>query len=351
MKLLSVGTDERVFVEGSAARVRQKAYAERIGEVHCIVPTRRKSRATIDGPLSLHPVSSRLSIPFTVRRLLAETDAVTTQDPFETGLLALIGMWGRRVPLHVQVHTDFLAPEFSQLSFINRIRVLIAPFVLRRATRIRVVSERIRDSILARYRLTMPITVLPIYVDTARFRTAAVPPELTARFGGFKTKLLVVSRLEAEKNVRLAIRSLAEATDPDTCLIIVGSGREERRLHEKAARCGVPTRVFFEGEKDPAEYYKLSDLVLVPSRYEGYGLVIIEALAAGTPVLSTDVGVARESGAIVAKEEEFAAALADWMKGGERQGRLEKYPYASFDEYVAAYSADITACASDEKGQ
>ena len=103
--------------------------------------------------------------------------------------------------------------------------------------------------------------------------------------------------------------------------------------------------VFFEGKQDPAAYYALADLILVSSHYEGYGLVVVEALAAGKPVLSTDVGVAREAGAIIASSREFSQALARWFEGGPREGVLSNYPYRHFEEYAHAYCADIAEAA------
>ena len=76
-------------------------------------------------------------------------------------------------------------------------------------------------------------------------------------------------------------------------------------------------------------------------------MTIVEALAAGKPVLATDVGVAREAGAIVASPERFAGMLADWFEQGMRVGKLLHYPYQNFDEYVSAYTADILACGEE----
>jgi len=90
---------------------------------------------------------------------------------------------------------------------------------------------------------------------------------------------------------------------------------------------------------------EVADLLLVTSQYEGYGRQIIEALAARVPVLSTDVGVAREAGAIVATEQNFADSLKQWLTNGPRDASLKNYPYKNFEEYVEKYCADIEASA------
>ncbi|PIR82464.1 hypothetical protein COU20_02400 [Candidatus Kaiserbacteria bacterium CG10_big_fil_rev_8_21_14_0_10_59_10] len=354
MRVLSIGSDRALFREGSAARVRAARYAETFGEMHVVVfSLRSHALATVHaGPLHLYPTNSRLKTLYVLdaariaRRLPA--DVVTVQDPFESGLVGLLARRGK--PLHVQLHTDPFAAQFRR-SFLNRIRTLVMPHVLARATRIRVVSERIARSLQATgYGQRAVPAVLPIYVDVARYRSAPSDAALKARFSAFKTKLLVVSRLEPEKNVKLAVSAFARVAPRDACLIIVGEGSERSLLQSFAKECACDDRIFFEGEGDPASYYKLADLVLVTSHYEGYGLVIIEALAAGTPVLSTDVGVAREAGAIVTTEEGFVDALREWLKEGPCRGELKRYPYASLDEYVQAYCDDIRACLHTNPG-
>ncbi|HEY4513809.1 MAG TPA: hypothetical protein VJH69_00610, partial [Candidatus Paceibacterota bacterium] len=62
------------------------------------------------------------------------------------------------------------------------------------------------------------------------------------------------------------------------------------------------------------------------------------------PVLSTDVGIAREAGAIVASPKEFPEAIKNWVKNGPREGHLKNYPYKTHDEYVRAYCDDISSC-------
>ncbi len=328
MNVLSVGTDVTVFEKGSAAQMRQEKYAKHFDSFTLLAPR------------------MRFTIPFFVARALSKQsiDVVTVQDPFETGLLTLIGMIGRNIPLHVQIHTDFLDPEYARLSVVNWVRVRIVPFVLKRATRIRVVSERVKTSIQKEYGMSVPIAVLPIYVDVARYKHAQVDDSLLQRFSRFEKKLLVVSRLEKEKNIELAIRAFAHAYSKSECLIIVGEGNERGRLEFLARELDLEGFIFFEGAHDPAPYYKIADVLLVPSHYEGYGLVIVEALAAGIPVLSTDVGIAREAGAIVASPADFPDALFQWLSEGASEGVLRSYPYESEEAYVRAWVEDVEAC-------
>jgi len=349
MNVLSIGSDRSLFKPGSESAARQIAYGTRFEKLNIIVFARAAqnlSPRTLSTSVHAYPTASRSRLfyvwdAFRIARQLERPDVVTVQDPFEAGIAGLIIASRLRVPLHVQVHTDFLAPAFARHSLLNRVRVFVARFVLRRAARIRVVSERIKKGIENEYVLHAPVTVLPIFIDIGRFRDADAGG-LSEKFAAYHTKVLVVSRLEKEKNIALAIRSFNEVAPKDACLIIVGDGSQKEYLHTLASE-----RVFFEGQQDSAPYYCVADLVLVTSAYEGYGRTIIEALAAGKPVLSCDVGIAREVGAIIAGDD-FASSLRAWFEEGARVGKLTEYPYASFEAYADAWCADI-ACVSPKE--
>lgn len=351
MRVLTIGSDRNIFDVGSASAMRQKAYGAHFERLDIIVFSLRSQKyaPTMLSPgVHAYPTASRAKLLYgfgAIEKALRfpKPDVISVQDPFEAGLVGLFIARLRGVPLHVQVHTDFLAPVFVEHSFLNRVRVAIAHIVIPRATHIRVVSTRIRASIEERYHPRAPIEVLPIYVDINRFRNAQ-PGDLTHRFRHFRKKLLVVARLEKEKNVSLAIGSFAKVASEDACLIILGEGSERERLETLAEKLGVEPRVFFEGSQDAPSYFALADLVLVPSHFEGYGLVIVESLAAGKPVLSTDVGIAREAGAIISSAEKMSDALVSWFQEGPREGKLLNYPYESFEAYCAAYVDDIQAC-------
>ncbi len=68
-------------------------------------------------------------------------------------------------------------------------------------------------------------------------------------------------------------------------------------------------------------YLEKADVVLSTSPYESWGASIVEALAAGVPVVSLDVGVARDAGAIIATREGFAEAIVRVLQSGQR-GKL-----------------------------
>lgn len=100
-------------------------------------------------------------------------------------------------------------------------------------------------------------------------------------------RLLVAGRLVKQKNVALALRTLA-AGAPSALLTIAGDGPERAQLERLAERLGIGWRVTFLGHvADIGPLLARSDLLLMTSLYEGYPAVLVEALAAGVPMVTT----------------------------------------------------------------
>jgi glycosyltransferase involved in cell wall biosynthesis len=105
--------------------------------------------------------------------------------------------------------------------------------------------------------------------------------------------LVTVGRLVPVKNHALAIRALAKV--PEAVLAVVGDGPLLDELRACAERAGGANRVVFAGLRpDARELIGAADAVVLPSRGEGLPLVALEALAAGTPLVATDVRGVRE---------------------------------------------------------
>ncbi|MFN8505960.1 MAG: glycosyltransferase [Dehalococcoidia bacterium] len=109
--------------------------------------------------------------------------------------------------------------------------------------------------------------------------------------------LLWVGRLEKLKGVDILISALAELEEPGVTLLIVGGDDRasalRAELQRQAEEAGVAANVRFEGpvahDRLPI-YYSAADVCVVPSYYESFGLVAVEAMACGTPVVASRVG-------------------------------------------------------------
>lgn len=337
-----IGTDRSIFQKESSTRRRisllGNGYIDVIDSI--VFSTRAHGISTsqkVSNNVHIHPTqaSSRFLYIFNAYRVakkLPRPDIVSAQDPFETGIAAYLIARYWRVPFVVEMHTDFFSPSFSKTTILNRVRVYISKFILKRASSAYVVSEKIKHTVSEKYK-NLPLSVMPIYVNVDRY--AALTHRQHPRF---KTALLWVGRMEKEKDPMLALHSFIEARKKgfDAGITFVGSGTYLETLKSEAQNAGVAEWVECVGNQlDLRPYYEQADLLLVTSKYEGYGMVIVEALAAGVPVLSTDVGIAREAGAHIV-EGEYTHALGDWLTRSQQskpRGVLKLHSYMNEDDY------------------
>lgn len=320
MKILSIGSDRKLFEEGSAVRARAIEYASLFDELHIIVFNNRfkikdlrfkSGRLQIAGNAWIYPTNSLsrwLYIFDAIRigsrivrdsRFVIHDSVLTAQDPFECGFVASRIARRFNLPLHIQIHTDFLSPYFTGNSLLNRIRLLIARKVLPRANAIRVVSARIKNSLLqaTNYKLQAVPMILPIFTDVQQFVSTQPSFDLKQKYPQWEFIILVAGRLSSEKNVGFALRVFRELLKkyPKIGMVIVGSGPLGKSLQLVADSLKLRDSIAFESwQSDLAPYYKTADLFLFTSLYEGFGLTLLEAVASGCPTVSSDVGVASE---------------------------------------------------------
>lgn len=127
------------------------------------------------------------------------------------------------------------------------------------------------------------IVTIPNGVDMGRYAdTSWRPPELPS--------IAVVARLHPQKRLDIALESFASVAAAGWTLHIAGVGPEELRLKALAHSLSVEDRVTFHGFiQDVPSFLSDKSLLLLTSDFEGFGNVIVEALAVGLPVVSTDV--------------------------------------------------------------
>lgn len=100
--------------------------------------------------------------------------------------------------------------------------------------------------------------------------------------------LLCAGRMVPQKNFRLALRAFAELGRGDARLVLLGDGPQRAALERQTAALGIADRVSFVGRvPDIAPWLARADAFLLSSAYEGYPAVLVEAIAAGVPVVTT----------------------------------------------------------------
>ena len=131
------------------------------------------------------------------------------------------------------------------------------------------------------------ITVLPNPVDLAGIRAALRAPVMDSSAG---LQLLAVGRLSREKGFDLLLEALATVRErfPQVKLILVGTGGEEQALKSLCRQLGTDDAVGFAGRVDPPyAFFPRTTLFVLPSRHEGMPNALLEAAAAGLPIVAT----------------------------------------------------------------
>ncbi len=169
------------------------------------------------------------------------------------------------------------------------------------------------------------VLVSSIGVDTAHFVVgsgAAVASRAELELAADDRVMLVVARLHPDKDVELAVRTARILDDPRVVLLIAGDGPEREHLENLAASLPGRTRIRFLGLlRDPAPAYAAADIYLQTTRGPNLGVVVLEAMASGLPILiayrdeeerkmALDTFEGQEIGAIAAATPDVLAAKA-----------------------------------------
>jgi rhamnosyl/mannosyltransferase len=219
----------------------------------------------------------------------ARPDLVHIHLPHPAGVLGLLGS-GYRGPLVATYHSDVVRQRFMSLAFHPFLAAL-----LRRTSTIVVTSPN--------YLATSPVLrphrprcrIVPYGISTERFSSVSSDETsaITGRFG--RPLVLAVGRLVYYKGFEVLIDAMTSAPGH---LVIIGDGPLDAALRERVRARGLDRRVTFVGEVQnthAAPYFAAADVFVLPSvaRSEAFGIVQLEAMASGTPVINTtlDSGV------------------------------------------------------------
>ncbi len=235
-----------------------------------------------------HLASTPLSIDLLrfARRL--RPDVINLHMPYPPGDLAAHAI--ASAPLVLTYHSDIV----RQRRLLQLYRPLLE-WTLRRATRIIATSRPYVQSSPFLRRYAAKCRIVPLSVDPAPF--AHVPEQAVAtlrqRYTAANEPLIMsVGVLRYYKGLHILLDAM---TQLEATLVIVGAGPEEARLRDLAQSLGIARRVHFAGRVADAElpaYYRAADVFVLASqlRAEAFGIVQLEAMAAGCPVVSTELG-------------------------------------------------------------
>ncbi len=275
-------------------------------------------------------------------RLLRETrphvsiSALSGQNLKHMVAAALAGRLSRAV----QSYHGFFEGEPRLLS---RMSYLLTPLSSRLMARTVCVSDCLRADLLRRFHASKTRT-LRIYNGVPLTSERGVAGE----HGSAEPIVLACGRLTPDKNFRFLVHAFSRMKHADARLVILGEGPERGTIEAETARLHLQDRVSLPGYSDAARWYDKASCVALSSTREAFGLVVVEALAAGLPVVTTASGGPDEIlqngryGRVIAQSDEasFAAALdAALDDRGDPAERIARAREFSLEKCVDAYDA------------
>jgi glycosyltransferase involved in cell wall biosynthesis len=172
------------------------------------------------------------------------------------------------------------------------IGALVSGIAYRRANHIVAVSDGVRESCIDRYTIR-PDKVTRIYppvdVDGIAVQANTPDPNDQRKEKSGRKQIISVGRLVKQKGFDDLIRAFSKLEDADVDLTILGEGPDRAMLTKLAAELGVQDRISMPGwVPNPFTWMAKSDVFVLSSRWEGFGHVVVEAMASGVPVIATD---------------------------------------------------------------
>lgn len=168
----------------------------------------------------------------------------------------------------------------------------VVSFAIQQSDAVTAVSDFLRDETHRYFDCRKKVITVPNFVDLHRF-TPSVRPGLRERFCPEGHRLLIhISNFRRVKRIDRVVEWFHRISDQvPSSLLMVGDGPELPRAEQSVREGGLSGKVHFIGRQDPVEsLLGISDLLLLPSETESFGLAALEAMACGVPVMSSDAG-------------------------------------------------------------
>jgi glycosyltransferase involved in cell wall biosynthesis len=264
------------------------------------------------------------------------------------------------LPLVFTFHTQYreythyvpLPQEEIQDFIKNTVQTWLIDF-MRKCQHIVIPSESMKEILIRDYGLQGPYTVIPTGIDLEPYQSADGKKLRVSKNWQDDKVMISTGRLAPEKNWDTLLRAAAKVYQehPDLRVVIIGYGPDEETLQNLAAELGISERVTFTGKLPFSEvtaYLKAADLFGFASVTETQGLVTMEAMAAGLPVVAVDASGTRdivddgEQGFLV---ENDAGALAASIK--QLIGSPEKMRRFSMGALEKANAFDVKNLVKD----
>lgn len=218
--------------------------------------------------------------------LSQKADIIDLHHPFPLGFLAALLFNTGKTKLVVHYHSDIVKQKISGF--------LITPLlkaVLKRAVKIIISNPNLLTSSLLLKKYKDKCVVIPFGVnieETNKLISLSRVADIKKDYGEF---VLYVGRLSYYKGVEYLIKAMRGV---DRKLIIIGEGPERQYLENKVREFNLQTQVIWlppQPQSELINFFKAAEVFVLPSIYksEAFGIVLIQAMASGTPVISTEL--------------------------------------------------------------
>ncbi|MEO5928007.1 MAG: glycosyltransferase family 4 protein [Patescibacteria group bacterium] len=295
LSVVMVSYDRELLDPASVAFHRVASLASTGIVIHALVISKADGSASTQdrtfsaravGSVGIFRIVSAISTGIKLARSGSHRVLVTAQDPFAAGLTGYVISRYSNAPLELQEHGDFYSGAWATESLRNRLFAPIGRFLLRHAEQVRAVSDRVKAHLIS------------IGVDVSRIFVIPVAQNVTALlsrpFGAVSPvpHIVVPCRFVAQKGLDVLLEALSRVANQRVPfhLTLIGSGPLQADLMRQVAKLGLTDRVTIEPWRESSRLWDEADLFILSSRYEGWGRTIVEAMAAGVPVVTTDVG-------------------------------------------------------------
>ncbi|MGB9662813.1 MAG: glycosyltransferase family 4 protein [Moorellaceae bacterium] len=206
-----------------------------------------------------------------------------------------------RLPLIATIHATEAGRNRGLHNDLQRYIHSVEWWLTYEAWRVIVCSQHMREEVQGLFQVPADkIVVLPNGVVPAKFREVHPDAALRRRYALPQEKIIFfVGRLVVEKGVQVLLEAMPRvlASCPEAKLVVGGQGPMEGELKNRAWELGIAHKVCFAGYLDDRtrnQLYRLAEVAVFPSLYEPFGIVALEAMAAGTPVVVSETGGLKE---------------------------------------------------------
>jgi len=297
--ILSISLDSQIAVKNSPAWQRHREYAQYFENYTVVVLGQNNNNYKNEYHyLNLHVflAKSNWKIKSVFRTWQVSNqcqnkykfDLVLAQDPIATGLVAYLISQKFNIPFYLQFHGSMgFSKYWLKDSWTNYFKLPLIKFLTAKADAIRVVNSQIKQNILDKY-LDKKVVFTPIATDVSYFYKKAV-------YKKNLKKLISVGRLIKSKNQIMLCRIFNKLIKkyPDLNLELIGEGEQRANLEKYIKLNGLNKNIKLLGNLNKKQIkIKLhqADIYIYASNHEGWGLVIVEALTSGLPIVSTNIG-------------------------------------------------------------